>query len=330
MTQPKPPLHPITPENYQTPFGTIALDFITKLPKCKEHDTILTITDHDCSKATLFFPCTETITAEDVAILYAKHVFPHYGIPRKVISDPRPPVYWTIHDRPMQTTGNRNKTLSTAYHPQTDGQSERSNQWLEQYLRIFGDYAQNDWADWLPLAQFVHNTWMNKQTTKQSPFNLLIGGLPTSHYPMTEPMLTDDERMNRIHQMRSRAQEAITKARRRRMKQKRGTNYKPFPIVNDRVWLEATNLRTTHPTAKVNLPKSTRGPFKILNKISEVVYQLELPPDSGKFTTFSPHITPLHPVYRNGVPPHGPNYLQPPLDIVEGEPEFEVKLNPQI
>ena len=54
--QPKPPLHPITPENYQTPFGTIALDFITKLPKCKNHDTILTITDHDCSKATLFFP----------------------------------------------------------------------------------------------------------------------------------------------------------------------------------------------------------------------------------------------------------------------------------
>ena len=192
------------------PFGTIALDFITKLPKCKDHDTILTITDHDCSKVTLFFPCSETITAEDVATLYAKNVFPHYGIPQKVISDRDPQFTGQFTTDLCKQLGIK-QNLSTAYHPQTDGQSERSNQWLEQYLRIFGDYAQNDWADWLPLAQFVHNTWMN-ETTKQSPFNLLIGGLPTSHYPMIEPTLTDDKRMDRIHQMRSRAQEAITKA----------------------------------------------------------------------------------------------------------------------
>jgi hypothetical protein len=79
--QPKPPFHPISTEHPQTPFGTIALDFITKLPMSEENDTILTITDHDCLKAALFFPCKETITAEQVAELYTKHVFPHYGIP---------------------------------------------------------------------------------------------------------------------------------------------------------------------------------------------------------------------------------------------------------
>ena len=204
----------------------------------------------------------------------------------------------------------------TAYHPQTDGQSERSNQWLEQYLRIFGDYAQNDWADWLPLAQFVHNTWMN-ETTKQSPFNLLIGGLPTSHYPMTEPTLTDDQRMDRIHQMRSRAQEAITKAQ-DVMKQKRGTNYKPFNV-NDRVWLEATNLRTTHPTPKL-APKRL-GPFKILNKVSEVVYQLELPPQWKIHNVF--HTSLLTPYTEPDL--NVQTYLKPPPDIVEGEPEFEVE-----
>jgi hypothetical protein len=88
--QPKPPYHPISTEHPQTPFGTIALDFITKLPTSEENDTILTITDHDCSKAALFFACKETITAEQVAELYAKYVFPHYGIPRKVISDRDP------------------------------------------------------------------------------------------------------------------------------------------------------------------------------------------------------------------------------------------------
>ena len=197
-----------------------------------------------------------------------------------------------------------------------DGQSKRSNQWLEQYLRIFGDYAQHDWADWLPLAQFVHNTWMNKMT-KQSPFNLLIGGLPTSHYPMAKPTMTDDQRMDRIHQMHSRAQEAITKAQ-DVMKQKRGSNYKPFNV-NDRVWLEATNLKTTHPTAKL-APKRL-GPFKIRNKISEVLYQLELPPQWKIHNVF--HTSLLTPYTETDL--HGPNYLQPPPDIVEGEPEFEVE-----
>jgi hypothetical protein len=87
---PKTPYYPIPLENFQTPFGTIALDFITKLPTSKGNDTILMITNHDCSKAALFFPCKETITTEEVAELYGKLVFPHYGVPRKVISDRDP------------------------------------------------------------------------------------------------------------------------------------------------------------------------------------------------------------------------------------------------
>ena len=69
--------------------------------------------------------------------------------------------------------------MSTAYHPQTDGQSERSNQWLEQYLRIYTTHAQDNWASLLPLAQFVHNSWLNV-TTGLSPFELLIGFIPSS------------------------------------------------------------------------------------------------------------------------------------------------------
>jgi hypothetical protein len=88
--QPKTPYYPISLEHPQTPFGTIALDFITKLPTSKENDTILMITDHDCSKAALFFPCKETITAKEVAKLYSKHMFPHYGIPHKIIFDRDP------------------------------------------------------------------------------------------------------------------------------------------------------------------------------------------------------------------------------------------------
>jgi hypothetical protein len=223
--QPKPPHHPIPPEHSQVLFGTIVLDFITKLPTSEGNDTILTITDHDCSKAALFFTCKETITAKEVTEVYAKHVFPHYRIPRKVISD-RDPRFTRWFTTTLCEKLGIKQNLSTAYHPQTDGQSERTNQWLEQYLRIFGNYSQCNWANWLPLAQYVHNSWMD-ETTKQTPFNLLIGGLPVSHYPMTEEPMSNDDRMDCIHEMRSRAKEAITKAQ-DVMRNKKGTNYKPY------------------------------------------------------------------------------------------------------
>jgi hypothetical protein len=76
----RPPLYPIKLQN-TFPFETIALDFITKLPESRGFDTILTITDHDCSKAGLFIPCREEIDGPGVAQLYLRHVFPHYGLP---------------------------------------------------------------------------------------------------------------------------------------------------------------------------------------------------------------------------------------------------------
>src|SRR5712675_3591063 len=82
----KPPMFPITSEANTLPFQTISLDFIVKLPISDGKATILTITDHDCSKAALFIPCNETIDAAGVATLYATQVFPHYGLPKKVIS----------------------------------------------------------------------------------------------------------------------------------------------------------------------------------------------------------------------------------------------------
>jgi hypothetical protein len=115
--------HPISPDHSQIPFGTIALDFITKLPTSKENNSILTITDHDCSKAALFFACKETITAEEVTELYAKHIFPHYRIPQKVISDRDPRFTEQFTTTLFEKLGIK-QNLSTAYHPQTDGQSE--------------------------------------------------------------------------------------------------------------------------------------------------------------------------------------------------------------
>jgi hypothetical protein len=78
---------PITPKQANTPFTTVALDLITDLPESHGYDCVLTVTDHDCSKAAIFIPCHKTINSEGVAALYAKEIFPHYGLPYQVISD---------------------------------------------------------------------------------------------------------------------------------------------------------------------------------------------------------------------------------------------------
>jgi transposase InsO family protein len=152
------------------------MDLIVKLPLSDGFDSILTVTDHDCSKAAIFIPCHETATASTIADLYVQHVFPHYGTPRKIITD-RDTRFVSHFLKELCCILDIKQNISSAYHPQTDGQSERTNQWLEQYLHIFVDHRQTTWRQWLPLAQYIHNAWPNSTTTK-TPFELIMGHTP--------------------------------------------------------------------------------------------------------------------------------------------------------
>ena len=80
-------IYPITTDKGSAPFETIAMDLITDLPKSKGYNAILTIVNHDCTKAALFLPCTKEITSKGIAQLYAQYIFPHYGTPKQIISD---------------------------------------------------------------------------------------------------------------------------------------------------------------------------------------------------------------------------------------------------
>jgi len=157
------------------------MDFITKLPLSGGYDTILTITDTDCSKASVFIPCNEAIDLEGVALLYLNNVIPHYGIPHKIILD-RDVHFVSKFSTELCRILNIKQNISMGYHPQTDGASERTNQTLEQYLHIFCGTQQNNWHAWLPLAQYTKNSWPSA-TTKKTPFDLLIGYTPQVHQP---------------------------------------------------------------------------------------------------------------------------------------------------
>jgi hypothetical protein len=139
-----PPLFLITSTS-SLPSQTIAVDFIMKLPLSYRYDTILTITDHDVSKASIFLPCNKSMDSVGIAALYGTHVFPHYGIPLKVISDQDPHFDSTFTTNLCKLLGIR-QNISTAYHPQTDGQSEQTNQLLETCLRLYCDAKQHDQA----------------------------------------------------------------------------------------------------------------------------------------------------------------------------------------
>jgi hypothetical protein len=183
MRPTKAPLQPIYPKPEALPFETIALNFIVKLPVSQGFDSILTITNQGCTKAAIFIPCNEDIMAEETAALYIKHMFAHFGLPTKVISDQDPCFMSKFMQAACKVTGIKH-TPSTAYHPRTDGQSERSNQWLETAIQFITDEKQKNWAPYLPIAQFAHNNWPS-DTTRKSPFFLLMGFNPRADWVHT-------------------------------------------------------------------------------------------------------------------------------------------------
>ncbi len=241
-------LFPITTDPEAQPFEVVAMDFITKLPPSNGYDSILTITDHNCTKAVIFIPCNETITSEGLAKIYLQHVYPHYGIPKRLITD-RGTQFISIFTRTLCETLGIKQNILSAYHPQTDGQSERNNQWLEQYLRHWSNVQQDNWADLLPIAQFAHNSWPNA-TTKSSPFKLIMGSKPrTTWEERTTKVPFIDQRLLEIREARNKAQECIKHAQ--CLMAKRGkTKFTPYKT-GALVWLEGVNLHMHYPTSKL-------------------------------------------------------------------------------
>jgi hypothetical protein len=207
----KAPLQPIYLKAEALPFETIALDFIVKLPISQGFDSILTITDQGCTKAAIFIPCNEDIMAEETAALYIKHMFAHFGLPTKVISDRDPQFMSKFMQVACKVTGIKHAP-STAYHPRMDGQSERSNQWLEMAIRFITDEKQKNWAPYLPITQFAHNNWPS-DTTRKSPFFLLMGfNLHADWVHATSPIPRVMLQLEQLKEARDQARRHMIKA----------------------------------------------------------------------------------------------------------------------
>ena len=158
------------------------MDFITGLPWSNGFNAILVIVCR-LTKMWHFVPCWNTCTAEQFAELYARDIFRLHGLPKTIISD-RGSQFIAMFWRALCKTLKIEALLSTPYNPETDGQTERVNAILEQYLWAFVNYLQDDWEAWLHLAEFATNNHAS-ETTSMSPFFANYGQDPPWHFDLT-------------------------------------------------------------------------------------------------------------------------------------------------
>src|SRR5258708_6683343 len=247
-----------------------------------------------------------------IAALYLKNIYPWFSLPKKVITD-RDPRFTSHFGKGLAVKIGAQQNISTAFHPRTDGLSERKNQWIEQYLRIVTSMAPEDWTDWLSIATAMHNDRKNV-TTGVSPNQILWGGEPhllTNEGDEVKSQMVQ-ERLTTMKERRLQAINAINQS-------SKGQDNPLSVLVGTQVWLEGTHLRLPYQATK--LAPKCYGPFQITREISPVAYQLCLPIAWNIHNVF--HASLLSP-YRE-TDAHGPNYSRPPPDLIEGEEEYEVE-----
>ncbi|QRW23612.1 Retrotransposable element Tf2 protein [Rhizoctonia solani] len=301
------------------PWEDIAYDMIVGLPISEGFDAILTVIDR-FSKMVHFIPTQSTALAIDIANLFITYIWKLHGLPRSTVSD-RGPTFNAKFICHLYKRLDIKPTYSTAYHPQTDGQTEQIQREAEIFIRMFGNHRQLDWVSLLPLAKFALNN-LKQSSMGKSPFQICYGLNPQfsvgqktdkstpnadEHAEFLEKGYDEvkaalsllQERMKYFYNQRHREEEEIQ--------------------VGDKVWLSHQNISTNRPSIKLSHKKL--GPYLVVKKIGLHAYKLQLP-----------HTMRIHPVFHINLltkfhpNPHGRDPPQPaPIITEEGEEEYEVE-----
>ena len=238
-------------ESTIAPWKDITMDFVTGLPEAQGYDALF-VTCCCHPKQTHIIPTHSTVTARGLATLFRDNIWKLHGLPETALSD-RGPQFAAEFMHELNTILGIQTKLSTAYHLQTDGQTKRLNQDVEQYLRLFVSQRQNDWPEWIACAEFAYNNKVHS-ATKVSPFYANYGrhprmGIEPRRAGKSEPAKEFAERMKEIHEE---AGTALSKARNditRYADQHRGTA--PEYKVGDKVWLSTKDIKINRPSRKL-------------------------------------------------------------------------------
>ncbi|GKA06929.1 putative reverse transcriptase domain-containing protein [Tanacetum coccineum] len=267
----------------------ITIDFITKLPRTLfGYDLIWVIVDR-LTKSAHFIHMNEKYNMKKLARLYLKEIVCRHGVPVSIISD-RDPRFASRFWRSLQRSLGTNLDMSTTYHPQTDGQSERTIQTLEDMLRACVIDFGNGWDKHLPLAEFSYNNSYHA-SIKVAPFETLYERKcrsPVCWSEVGDAQLTGPEMIREMTEMIVQIKNRLLAAR-SRQKSYADVRRKPLEFeVGDKVMLKVSPWKgVVRFRKRGKLSPRYIGPFKILSRVGPVAYKLELPRElQGIHNTF--------------------------------------------
>jgi hypothetical protein len=301
-------------------WSSVTMDFITELPECEGHTSIMVVVDR-FTKMAHFIPCTAPVTSERTARLYIDRVARLHGVPDNIITDRGVQFdsqFWNTFCRDLKI----DHRMSTAYHPESDGQTERTNQVLNQYLRIYCSYLQDNWVALLGPAEYAYNNTRHS-ATGVSPFFANTGQHPSNGFTPSSS-ITDDP--NKLAFEMSEISEfliqnlAFARAQMKRFADRHRTQapkYEP----GDMVMLSTKNISTSRPKAKWS--DKFMGPYKVIREVhpGSGAYLLDLPPQIKIHPVF--HTSLLNSYKENTIP----NRIQdpPPPVVISNYEEYEVE-----
>jgi len=238
------------------------MDFIEKLPSFSGFDTILVIVDR-LSKQAIFIPTHNTITSTELACLFVTHGFSKHRVPSYVTSD-RSSEFVSHFFRSLGTALDMRLHFTSGYHPEANGQVEQTNQTLEQYLRIYCNYQQDNWSELLPLAEFVYNN-APSATTGVSPFfankgyhpNLLVYPERDIASSRARDFVVD------LDELQGTLKKEITKAQMQYQPSADSREQQPLDFqVGQPVFVKSQYFQITRPSKK--LSEKYLGPYEII------------------------------------------------------------------
>lgn len=266
------------------PWQQVSMDLIVALPRSRLGNDAIVVFVCKLTKMVHFVATTTNVTAPQLATLFMREVVRLHGLPESILSDRDPRFtahFWRAFWSQLGTT----LTMSTAYHPQTDGQTERANRTLEEMLRSRINFQQNDWDEHLSVAELATNNSI-QASTHFTPFYLNHGReakLPLDH-AIAEIVPTNNPeaaaRIKRLHQDLQRARSNIEVAQHRQARYLDAHRRDVVFQVGDQVLLSTEHLKMTG-VAATRSPKFTYkyiGPFKVKRVVNANAYELDLPP----------------------------------------------------
>jgi len=260
------------------PWIHISADFITKLPLAQGYDSILVVVDR-LTKMAYFIPTTEKTLAKGLARLFRDNVWKLHGLPESIISD-RGLQFATGLMKELNGMLGIESKLSTVFHPQTDRQTERVNQELEQYLRMFIDHRQEQWPEWLGTAEFTYNNKVHL-STKTSPFKANYGQDPRIGFKERRKgkYAGAEKFIEKIKEIQEETKAVLGKAQEdmKKYADRKRSDIEEYKV-GDLVILSTKDLKYQMVGRRTDkLTKRYMGPYKIKKIVLSNAVKLELP-----------------------------------------------------